>query len=430
MVRDSIIYLFTSALAQGVYFIITPMVIKELGREGYAETELFYTYSQIVLYVFGLNLYSSITRYKYEGASNNNFRLFYSTIYAHGLAATLLLFLIICILRYQLVEWMNIPSRMLILLPLSFYSIYTYSVVQNFFVVEKRVIRFAITQAILASLKVFVIAVFFYALARTSAYDKILAEYTTFAIIITIIAVGAVSISFDYQRFREFYTWALTFSGPLFLYVIGSNILNFSDQWIIGEMLGKDRLGVYSLSFRYSFILIIFYTAISNSFTIKYFDKIDDKYESKKNILTLQVLLFSVSIIIVFSKSFVLSLLSGWSSEILRESYNLVELLVLSNFVYTYYLIVSRLLFYLKKTMLLSILMMVGAILNIILNLWVIEKHDITAAAVTTLVSAGLITILTHFKIKWSNDLRNFVRPNIYVHLIFTLVLAGLCFLF
>ena len=82
--------MFAAFVAQGSYFVLIPIIINFLGEEALADIELFNVYANLLFQVFGLNICSAVTKYKYESKDNIDYLEFSSNIYAFGILISLL----------------------------------------------------------------------------------------------------------------------------------------------------------------------------------------------------------------------------------------------------------------------------------------------------------------------------------------------------
>ena len=110
-------YVFAAFVAQGSYFVLIPIIINFLGEEALADIELFNVYANLLFQVFGLNICSAVTKYKYESKDNIDYLEFSSNIYAFGILISLLSCLFSFLIVFFQPGYWKLGSSLTALLP-------------------------------------------------------------------------------------------------------------------------------------------------------------------------------------------------------------------------------------------------------------------------------------------------------------------------
>jgi len=211
-------------------------------------------------------------------------------------------------------------------------------------------------------------------------------------------------IKFKKARKKK-YLWKewLSFSLPLFLTTIFAYFIGWTDNLVIGRLLDSKSLGIYAVVFSLSHFLIFFH----HVFTMIFMPLISSKYalKDKKGISFLfkksQNWVFGAVIplaliLIIFSKK-ILELVYG--KEYVLGAIPLLILII--GFVINIYTGLNQNILKLhKKTKYIFGVNFTIAVLNLVLNIWLIQIWGIIGAAVSTALSMSLQNMLFLYKAK------------------------------
>ncbi len=189
----------------------------------------------------------------------------------------------------------------------------------------------------------------------------------------------------------------IIYSLPLILVSLLSLLQKWADIFILGFYRSTNEIGVYSIAFSTASLLAIIPTALMSLFTpittsLYAKNKIKD-IKKINTFITKWIFTFNLPfllILIFFSKNllrvvFGNEYLSGYLAlTILGCSYLLLSL----THVYSSNLLI------IKKTKLLSVLVLISTLSNIILNILLVPKYGINGAAISTLIATVLFLIL------------------------------------
>ena len=387
-------YVFAAFIAQGSYFILIPIIINFLGEEALADIELFNVYANLLFQVFGLNICSAVTKYKYESKDNIDYLEFSSNIYAFGILMSLFSCLFSFLIIFFQPSYWKLSTSLTALLPLAVFFLFSNFWIQNYFVTLKKVIKYRNYQILIGFVKIFSIVLIVFLLDRLDSFSKILSEFLILALL-SIFFVCSEKIQIKVYRFKSDIKRALKFSSPLVLYVIVNNLLNYSDQLFISNYFEKIDLAIYSLGYRVGMIILIFYVSIANYYSINFYENFENQNKNKNNTINIIALLFVASITLIFLSSYYIEYSSQWSGYKLNLALKINKLIFFSYFINSIFLLYSRELFYEGKTFRISLLVIICAFLNIVLNFFFLKSSGIIMAAYTTLISYALLALLS-----------------------------------
>lgn len=242
----------------------------------------------------------------------------------------------------------------------------------------------------------------------------------------------------------------LYYSFPLMIAGLSGQFLNFGDRYIIPEFLGFAYLGIYAVGYKISGVISAF---LISSFQMgflpvafKMFDQPDAKnFFSKVLTYFTLILLFTALGISLFSKELLL-ILAPFNEEYRLGAIYIPFIAFSLVFKGMEYVILLGL-HYSKKTKYSPLILLIGAILNIGLNLLLIKHLKLYGVAISTVVSSISVTYLyyrfsnKHYPVnyEWDRILKLFIIAiflfvityffndfNIYLRLVLKTILIAL----
>lgn len=411
--KSVINYLFAALVAQGSYFILIPLIIGHFGEDVFADIELFNVYANLLFQFFGVNICTAITKYKYDSKSNQDYLDFSSNIYGFGILVTFLSALFsILIIFFKPGIW-KLSDQLTALLPIGVFYLFTNFWIKNFLVTLKKVVKYRNYQLLLGVIKITSIFMLISIFQWLTAFGKIFTEFTVLSIL-SLIFIFSEKIKIKSYRFKDDVLRALKFSSPLIIYVIINNLLNYSDQIFISNYFDKMSLAIYSVGYRVGMIILIFFVAVSNYFSIDYYENFKNKEYNKKKTMYLILILLIFSLFISIGSKYYIEYSTNWDGENLNQAIEVNKIVILSYFINSIFAIYSRELFYLGKTLKISILVSICALINIGLNFVFLKNSDILMAAYTTLISYTILGIISFFYL-----LKSDFKNNLHLVLLF-----------
>lgn len=402
-------YLFASFIAQGSYFILIPLIINFLGDEVFADIELFNVYSSLCFKILALNICSAITKYKYDSINKEDYLDFSSNIFGFGVIITILsCFISVSIIFINPSFW-KLNNSLTALVPLAIFYLFSEYWAQNYFVTQKKITKYRNFQILVGITKIISIGIIIFIFEWLSAFGKILFEFI-FLSILSLLFICSEKIKIKRYRFKIDVITALKFSSPLIIWVIVNNLLNYSDQIFISNYFDKSALAIYSIGYRVGMIVVIFYVAISNYFTINFFENYTNSKHNEKNTLKIIFIIFLFTLLMLVLGPIYIEYSTKWLGSKLVLAIKINKIIIFSYFINIMFLLYSRKLFFLGKTFKISFLACAVAITNVILNLMFLKNSTILIAAYTTLLSYSILALTSvYYMIKEDREFS--IRP-------------------
>lgn len=168
-------------------------------------------------------------------------------------------------------------------------------------------------------------------------------------------------------------------------------IFNSCDKVMITNMLGMDEMGIYSVSSKIGHISQLIYTAFAGGWQYYAFATMKEKNQVESNSK-----IFEYLGVLSFCAFVLLSACSYWIFKILfpkeyLSGYRCVPYLFLAPLLQMLYQVIGNQFMIIKKTWPSTLILLFGAMLNVLLNSMLIPRYGIEGAAVSTLV--GFISI-------------------------------------
>lgn len=217
------------------------------------------------------------------------------------------------------------------------------------------------------------------------------------------------------------------YSYPLVPNSIGWSIINISDRIIITLFLGSSSNGIYAMANKFPNIMNtfsgFFFTAFKENAS-KVIKK-KDYEEYYNNILNIVHNSFiAISLLLITIIPFIFNIFINKS---FNEAYMYIPILVIALYYGNMSGFYGSLFVAFKETKLIGKSTVIGAVINIIVNLALIKFIGIYAAVLSTLISNFIVTYYRKFKAK---DYLNLEKLNNYYISIFMMILVTILYYF
>ena len=192
-------------------------------------------------------------------------------------------------------------------------------------------------------------------------------------------------------------TSVVKFGMPLFIALGAAWMLQEADKFIVLNLIDLSSVGIYTFAYLIGRIMVIVNQPIMQILRPIYYSDLRDGLLSKRKHIR-NIILF---IVVVFSIAIFINLLLFYFIEFIPESYRLgldvVKIIVFAFACHGVYQLSCTVLDYYKLNTLKTKLLYVGAIINILFSVLLIDRFGILAPAYGTLIGFGVIAILSLF---------------------------------
>jgi O-antigen/teichoic acid export membrane protein len=392
--KDTIIYGLATVLPRLMNFILVPLHTETLDTASYSDNTYFYVYAAFfnVLLTYGME-----TAFFRFFSKHKEKEKVYSTTLISLLVSTILVFFLVIFFSQSIAEAFNLRTDY-------FNYLVGVLVLDTIVVAPFAYLRatgkpLKFTAIKLSNIFVYVVLNFFFLWAIPKfnieffQYDKSnLVQY----IFIANLCASALTLLlllpyffrsrwiFDKGVFKEMFSYAWPIMVAGMAYVINENF----DKWLIPEVLGKDINGAYAGCYKLAVFMTIFIQAFRLGAEPFFFN-----YAQEKNAKTTYALIMKYFVIFgVFVFLFIIGFIDVFKSLIVRDpSYwkalEIVPVVLLANLFLGIYFNLAIWYKLTDRTRFGMYISIIGALITIGLNIWLLPKYGFMAAAWTTLVA-------------------------------------------
>lgn len=185
---------------------------------------------------------------------------------------------------------------------------------------------------------------------------------------------------------KEYWKYAISFNVPLIAYYLSQTVFNQSDRIMIDHMCGKDKAAVYGVAYTLAIVLTFVLNAINNSYVPWFYNKIKENNKAaNRAIANLLSILMAVLLACVIWLAPELIYFFGGKSYM--EAVWVVPPVALSVLLLFYAQMFINVEFYFEEKKKLVGASIAAAVINIVLNFFLIPIFGYYAAGYTTLFS-------------------------------------------
>lgn len=415
--KASIWYTVCNFLQKGISFIVVPIYVRLLTTDEYGDWSVFQSWRDILIIFASLNLFAGV--YTKTLVDNKDDRdRFTSSMQGLGTLVSLFLFVVYLLTH----EWCNnligLTTPYMLLLFLYFIVSPAFSFWNTRQRVEYKYIPMVIVTIIVSIL--------------TPSVSILLLQNTELRVnalilgyLIVQCAIGLVFYIYHFSKGKCFYSkqyWqsAAKFNIPLVPHYLSLIVLGQSDRIMIKHYCGKSDAGIYGFAYQIASAINVLISAINGSRVPWTYEQLRDRlYVRLKKITNILVLMMSgIVLVISLISPEIIRILGTSDYQVAVYVIPVVTLGVFYTFVYDLYASIE---FYYGATKYVMYASVVGAVLNLLLNLIFIQLFGFIAAAYTTL-ACYLIFMIMHYlfsrKVLRNERIRDSVYDNKTIFLI------------
>lgn len=200
---------------------------------------------------------------------------------------------------------------------------------------------------------------------------------------------------------KRYFEWPLLkkmlrFALPLVPGVILSWVLSLSDRYMLLYYSSVKDVGLYGAGTRLVTVLNIFISSINMAYTTFAYGTKNDNNAKEKYVKVFDLMIFVLSVICFTAALYSREIISLMTAPDYHRSYVIVRDLMFAQLFYGITSIVAYGILFKKKSQYTLFANAGGAIINILLNIWLIPEYGISAAAFTTLTGYCITFIITY----------------------------------
>jgi len=390
IITSTFIYTGTNLITALSAFILLPIYTSYLSNEEFGIISAMQTLAAIFTILMTLAVEQSIFRLYHDFESNEKKKIFLGSIFT----SILIIGVIVIILSFIGSDYIS-----LIFPSVNFYNYYVYTILYAFttgiFIFLKNIQQLNLKAgsfALLSLSNFFLIAFFtlYYLILKNEGaegYVKAMLWGSLFSI------VPALWLSKKYFYFNINWLYlkqSIKYSAPMLPSLLSAWVLNLSDRIFIDNNLSQSELGIYSLAFRISSIILLASAAFYTAYTPVFFDQATNRPEkeaksflSNANSIIISFIGMVSLVIFLFSKELLILFFEPryFSSE------PLIRMFCFSFFISQITGLLNLMFYQRKNTGLVTLSILISAIFNIFLNALLIPRFGLEAAVIVNILS-------------------------------------------
>ena len=424
--RNISTYFSAQVAIQALGIISLPVFTYFMTTEEYGIVNVYMSLVLVFTILLGANLHGAVSRYYYE--QKKDFPEFLGTSIISMSIVFLIGSSILFWFRSELAELINLPEQVFSWLILFSYLSAVYSIFLQVFIPQKKAKLVSVVQVLSHYGKFAFIVLGFLIMVKQVYMGKIIGE-TIAMVFISFYLMYKISPFIEFTFIKTHLKYILNYSIPLIPFILSGYILHSFDQWYINAKLGNADAGLYSFAYKIGMLLAGFITALLDGSNPNYYKWMNEKQHDKVN---LQIISLSKLLIIATAFLILFAIDIGTVLALKKEFHEalpLVPIIVAGYFLYGLTQFYYRGIYFQKRNIYLTLIVLLGGILNIILNSIYIPIYGYAAAAYTTLVSYLFMLIITILTTKYLK-LPDLPILRILVLSSYLLALIGIYYLF
>jgi len=371
----------STIIIQGIAFLTLPYFSRILGTSNYGIVSVFSTWIQLISVILGMRINGTLIMAKknYEEKEQLNYQ---SSVLV--LAGTN--FIVFSpVITFILVHFFNMSLKMTVLILVQSAGYFCLS-----FLNSKYTYEFHADYNFFLSIFVSIFTVVFGIILinqfpnEINFWGKILSECITYLLVlvftyISICGRAKCKVSIEYWKF------CIPLAIPMVFHALSGIILNQSDRLMLQTMVNDSEVGVYSLASTFSHVIFICWSALNDSWVPFYYEYLNDKkdkiYLHTKNYMEIYTGL-SVGFMMLSPEVFRI-----FSSEDFWAGVNILPLFTVGYYFIFLYSFAINYEIYHQKPKYIAFGSVCSAVLNILLNYFMIIWFGSIGAAISTVIS-------------------------------------------
>lgn len=419
-VKASIAFFAASLVSKGLSFITTPIFTRILTDAEYGSISVFFSYLTLIgtVAMFCLN-YGVFNNGMLDFPDDRN-KYTTSLLILSNIITTAVLVLFLCFKDY-LIDYTGIDFNCWLLMFGVFYTQPAF----NFWLARQRYeykYKLSTIATISSTIIPTVIAILAIRLSTNHVYARLFGSELTLIIFYVGFYIYNVKQS-GLNNISKYWKYAFTFNLTVIPHYLSIYVLTSSDRIMIDRIIGSEHAAYYSVAYAIGAVVAIMWTAINSSLIPFTYENCKiENYKVIKNVSNIILTVYGAFcfVIMLFAPEFI--------AIMAPSSYKLgvyaIPPVIVGTYLQAHYSLFVNLLYYAKKPKYAMFASLTSAILNIILNAWLIPIFGIVAAGFTTLFSYLVQAVIDYFGLRKSR--MNNVYDIKYIVLITVFVMVGM----
>lgn len=395
MIKDTFVYLSASIINKAIPFLMLPILTKYLTP---AEFGILATYQVVLRFgesLFGFTTASNITRNFFKHDKEYISRIVFNLLVLLLVTTTLGLIVIFLLLQLR-GNLFDLPSKWLYAI-----TVITFMNMANGFNLEilrnrKESVEFGLIEfaRTFVNFAVSIWLITWYAAGWEGRAWGVFIGALLGGVysIIRLHITGYISVHLDFKILREIFQISL----PMTIHGVGVIVINLSDRIFITQLVSTAELGIYSVGYQFGMLTLVVVTALNSVWKPHFFEIIQVNTATNR-IKIVRKTYFLISIIVI------LAVLIAYISYLLipvmttpeyHNSYKYVIWVSLAYAFNGFYSIFHGYGIHAGKTGYMAVVTTISALLNLVLNFYLVKVNGALGAAQATLITFIFMSLI------------------------------------
>ena len=374
-------YLMSNVIMKAIALITTPIFTRLMTKEEFGDYSNFLVWSHIAVILVTMKMEASLISAKFDYAGKlHQYNL---SILSLTFCSTLVWFLVVYTFSdfFVGITGVSIAYLYYILIYCFFHAIVSYfQITERFLYRYKR----SVAVGLFVALSTTVLSVYLVVTSQDRLTARIIGS------IIPVVIIGFALLVYFLKKGKRViissWPYALKISIPYVPHLLSLLILSSVDRVMITKICGSADNALYSVAYSCGHMVVLVMTSLNSAFSPWLGDKLhNEEYGEIRRVSNYYVTLFCLLIVPMMLLAPEILLIMGGKSY-LDAKYVMIPVAIgcVCQFLYTLFVNVEQ---YTKKTTGMAYASIAAAIINYLLNLWLIPVYGYVAAAYTTFIS-------------------------------------------
>lgn len=388
--KSGIWFTVCNIIQKAVIMISIPLFTRLMSTDDYGMTSVYQAWNSVLLVIVTMNFSQGVfnngmVRYKEKRSE------FVSSIQLLSTLIGMIYLLLVCIFRNSLARVMGLSKNVVLVMFFSFLFVpaYDYWCARKRFEYKyKSLIVTTITYALIS----IIVPVFAIEKVENKGEIKIISS-TISMILFCSIFYFANYINGKKGYVKEYWKYVFYFNLPLIPHYLAGILLAQSDRIMIGNMIGKEEAGIYSVAASLQGVIGVVVNAINSALVPWLYGKLQER-DFKNISVRLEQLLLLLGFMTVIVISCGPEIISIIASPSYYQAIWCVTPIILGTFMNLLYLFFGNIEIFFEKRVFMTVATVGTAVINIILNMICIPLWGYIACAYTTFLSYVLYAMM------------------------------------
>lgn len=427
LVGAAMLYTIGTFLLKGINFITMPIFTNLLTTKDFGIIAIYTTWSGVFTIFIGLGINGTIGSAK-ANLSENEYREYLSSNMFLATISFIVILLMTILLNDLVSSLLGLSKFLCIVLVINSFFTFVINFVSSVYAFDKEPKKHLKLSIITTVLNIILSIMLVLSMSSNKYLGRI---YGGVVVSILIGFILYLNIFFEGKKLisKKYWLYCLPMAIPIIFHNLSHLVLNQADIVMLQRYLDEGEVGIYSYSYNIGVMLNVIHMSINSAWVAYYFDslkaKLNEEVEKRAKIY-----------IAIFSVMTVLFILGG--GEIIRilspktfwSGIDILPLIILGYYFVFLYTFGVNYEFYNKKTAFIASGTIVAAIINIGINLILIPKIGMMAAAISTLIAYFILFIMHEIIVRIILKHRDFSFKYYIYSIIFVLIFTVITYMF